>query len=494
MFKIPATLPIAALALLVTLTGCTPEAATPAPESDSETTIRELETDATPDWTIDASVVGKPVAADGVILAYTKASSGSLQIAAWDSTTGEALWADTAVTGAVTPGVQVSANIVEDGDKNLAVYLRPGNEEGWQDLVLADLATGAPVALTGNRVWATSRPRACADDRDICFTGYQDGAVDDGIMNYRFAASGGDITRDGDIVLPASARLLGNRVYATNARAPGGTELLGASAGGRTLWERTYADVFGDGASSDGGWGWADAHDAKVMVGVGYVVDADERADGSSTSDATQRRVVGLDPETGETRWSIDGADFCDLSVREEERVDGKYTLCVYNAGTTTVAEKADGTGYESIRTDFDVDLIGVDDFTGDVNWTLPLGGDRFNGDNTRTTFASSSAEQVMLIDGESVVVNIVTGDRITSSPESSYACSAEREPLLAPSPGETETSRFSAGSDYEGCDASGTVTDGFSVGAVRMIGVDAGNGTVVVTAPGNLLGFSLDD
>jgi hypothetical protein len=494
MFRGPITLPIAALALLVTLTGCTPEAAGPAPESAAEATTRELETVAAPDWSIDASVVGQPAAADGVVLAYTKASSGSLQIQAWDSTTGDQLWADTAVTGAVTPGVLVTARIVEDGDKNFAVYLRPGNEEGWQDLVLADLATGTEVALTDNRVWATSRPSPCADGTDVCFTGYKESAYGAGSVSYRFATSGGDITQDGDIVLPASARLLGNRVYATNVRTPVGTEVLGASAGGKTLWERAYMDVFGDGASSDGGWAWDDADDAELMVGVGYVIDQAARAGDSFTSDATQRRVVALDPRTGETVWSIAGADFCDRSVSDEERVDGKRTLCVYNAGSTTSTKKADGTGYDSVSTDFDVDLIGVDEATGDIDWTVPLGGDRFNGDNTDSTFASFTADQVMLIAGESVVVNLNTGDHTQSSKDSQYACSTARDPLMAAYPGTSEATTFTAGSDYQGCDSGGTITDTFSIGSVRMVGVDAGNGMTVVAAPGKLLGFPLED
>jgi hypothetical protein len=332
MSRLTSALPITALALLLTLTGCTADAAAPTggntqtAESETDATVRELETEAIPAWTVDASVVGQPAAADGVVLAYTKASSGALQIVAWDSATGEQLWADTAVTGAVTPGVMVTARIVEDGDTHHAVYLRPGDEEGWQDIVLADLATGTPIALPDNRVWATSRPATCADGEDVCFTGYKQSAYDAGSVSYRFAASGGEISQDGDIVLPASARLLGNRVYSTNSRAPGGTELLGASAGGQTLWERTYEDVFGVGASSDGGWAWDDEDPAELMLGAGYVIDAAARQTDSFTTDATQRRVVALDPQTGETVWSIDGADFCDNGVREDELVEDTRT------------------------------------------------------------------------------------------------------------------------------------------------------------------------
>jgi hypothetical protein len=497
MFTVRSALPITALALLVGLTGCTPTA-TPAPaaKNDTDATVTELGTVATPDWTVDASLVGEPVAADGVVLAYTRTDSGGLQIEAWDAETGAQLWADTAVTGAVTPGVMVSASIVEAGDTHVAAYLRPGGGDDWQELALADLATGTRIAVTDNQVWASSRPSTCADGADVCFTGYKQSAYDAGSLSYRLAATGGDITPDGDLVVPAAARLLGNRVYATNERVPAGVEMLGASAAGQTLWKRSYEDVFGAGASSDAGWAWADADATEVMVGAGYIYDPAARASDSFTSDATQRRTVGLDPQSGATVWSIDGADFCDLAVSEDDRADGKRTLCLYKAGTTTVIKKADGSGSDSTSVDFDVDLIGVDLATGDIDWTLPLGGDRFNGTNTDSSFASSSADQVMLIDGASEVVNVVTGDHSETSVDSTYACSTPREPLLALFPGMTETAPFTAGSDHSGCDSTGTGTETFSTGAVRMIGVGTGTGTgtAIVAGPGSLLGFALGD
>lgn len=158
------------------------------------------------------------------------------------------------------------------------------------------------------------------------------------------------------------------------------------------------------------------------------------------------------------------------------------------------MTKKADGSGYDSTSTDFDVDLIGVDEATGEIDWTVPLGGDRFNGANTDSSFASFTADQVMLIDGESVVVNVVSGDHATSSKDSTYACSTARDPLMAAYPGQSEATTFTAGSDYQGCDASGTITDTFSTGSVRMIGVDADNGSVVVAAPGKLLGFTVKE
>ena len=99
-----------------------------------------------------------------------------------------------------------------------------------------------------------------------------------------------------------------------------------------------------------------------------------------------------------------------------------------------------------------------------------------------------------MLIDGKSVVVNVVTGDHATSSKDSTYACSTARDPLMAAYPGKTEPTTFAAGSDYQGCDAAGTITDAFSTGSVRMVGVDADNGSVVVAAPGKLLGFTVEE
>ena len=495
MFRATSTLPIAALVLLVALTGCTPGTSL-IPESDADVTARELDEVATPDWSVDASVVGDPAAADGVVLAYSRDAAGALQIGAWDATTGDPLWSDTAVTGAVTVGVQASATIISDGDKHYAAYLRPGDDRDWQDLVLADLTTGTVVPLTDNRVWATSRPSACADETDICFTGWKQTAYDAGRLNYRFSTAGGEIAPDTDLVLPDSARLLGNRVYSTDSRPPEGTEMLGSSADGEILWERPYQDVFGAGTSSDGGWAWVEETTTGLLIGSGGAFEASRAEATEFTTDATQRSVVALDPETGATVWSIDGADFCDLYVDAEARADGKRTLCVFNSGTTSVVKKSDGSGYDSASTDFDVDLVGVDVATGEIDWTLPLGGDDYNGtsEDKKVTFASSSADRVILIDGESTIVNVITGDRTQPSAEAVYACNVKREPLVVLYPGLGETRPFPGGFDLQGCDEAGELSDTFSIGAVRMVGVDAGGGHLIVASPGALLGFTVED
>jgi hypothetical protein len=491
MFTVRSTLPFAAVALLVGLAGCTPAAA-PA-ENDTEAAVTEFDTEATPAWTVEAALVGEPVAADGVVLAYTKTESGGLQIDAWDAKTGAPLWSDAAVTGAVTPGVMVSARIVENGDSHVAAYLRDGGADGWQELVLAHLTTGTEIAVADNLVFTSNRPATCADGKDVCFTGYKQSDYDAGSLSYRVPASGGAIAPDGDLVVPSASRLLGERVYATNVRAPNGTQMLGASAAGHTLWERSYEDVFGAGASSDAGWVWQDADATELLVGAGYFYDAAARASDSFTSDPTKRRTVALDPQSGETVWSIDGADFCDTSVSEDNRAEGKRTLCLYKAGTVSATKKADGTGYDTTSADFDVDLIGVDIATGDIDWTLPLGGDRFNGTNTDSSFTSSSAEQLMLMDGGSEVVNVITGEHSESSPDSTYACSTPRDPLTALFPGGSETAPYNAGSDYSGCDSTGTVTETFSTGSVRMVGVETGAGITVLAAAGSLQGFPVE-
>ncbi|ASD20716.1 hypothetical protein B7495_00130 [Cryobacterium sp. LW097] len=495
MFRATSTLPIAALVLLVALTGCTPGTSL-IPESAADIAARELDEVATPDWSVDASLVGDPAAADGVVLAYAKASSGSLQVVAWDATTGEQLWADSAVTGAATVGVQASATIISDGDQHYAAYLRPGDDKDWQDLVLADLGTGTPVPLTDNRVWATSRPSSCADGTDICFTGWKQTDYDAGSLSYRFTTAGGEITPDTDVVLPDSARLIGNRVYSTNSRPPEGTEMLGSSADGEFLWERPYQDVFGEGTSSDGGWFWTKEKTTGLLIGAGGLFDA-SRADATEyTDDATQQRVVALDPESGESVWSLDGAEFCDYYVREEARADGKRTFCVINSGTTSVVKKADGSGFDVTHTDFDVDLVGVDVATGEIDWTLPLGGDDYNGtgDEKESTFASFSADSVRLIDGESTIVNLITGEHSDASEEAVYACSIQREPLIAMYPGTGESTSFGGGDDHQACEATGELSDTFSIGSVRMVGVDAGAGRLIVASPGALLGFTVED
>ncbi|WP_104126264.1 hypothetical protein [Cryobacterium sp. Y57] len=490
------TATLIALVVIAALSGCS--ASAPSPEPTATAAQPDFVTPVEPAWTADVDLVGQPIYQDGFVASYVAAPDGALNVVAWNAETGAEIWRDVAAVGSATQGVVVSLAGLESGDKSFVTYLSApiGDDDGWRELVIAEIATGIPTAISNDLVWATRRPSPCADEIAVCFTGFIAEPYNEDRANFRLDPKVGTIVADTDVVIPANARMLNDRLFSTGDRAPDGAEQLGSSANGSTTWLRPYSDIFAEGYSSDAGWSWDLSGTDAAVVGIASYFDTARLATGAGVIDKTQTAAVGLDPATGVTLWKLEGATICAASTIAPELLDDITPLCRYNSGTTTITLGADGLNLESTRTDFDIDLLGVDPISGEVQWTVPLGSASTELAETDVLFETRSAVRPVDVLGTVSLVNALTGE-VTDLPSGAiFACLDYRDGFQAPQNGTGEILAYSAGRDVFACSSDQTPTGGtaFSAAAVRMGGVEAGENSYVIGGASGLALYTLTD
>lgn len=486
----------ASLGLVLLLAGCVPPEADP----DAEETGPQIDlaTMVDPTWSLEGLPIGSVAVGDGYGATYMESNAGDLAIAVFNAETGAPVWQDSASPGAVTPGIQITANLVEFEGASYVTYLKPRGESQWQELVVANIATGEKMRLANpsypadelTRVWANSRPTECADGKDVCFLGYLRETEDQ--TAFRAVLGNAVVVPDPDLTLSASSRMLGDRVYSTNSRPPAGTELLGYGAGGATVWEKPYTEVFGAGYSSDAGWAWYDGGEGDVIMGYG--------SDFAAPSDAYPKTFsmlgnsfVGLDRATGETVWTVpEFYPSCAATSGSFSYDDEIIAGCRIIAGEQVVADAAS----EAVMTGLEMEIVGVNVTTGEIEWTIAGAGDTSNYFAASGAFAGSGKIRAMLLDGEVALVDLADG---TSSPlpdDAQMACSYDRGDFTtaAITAGEAKDQPFSSGERQVPCGADRALSEGqqFSVGALELSAVDAENGFGIISGPNGLYGYAL--
>lgn len=448
-------------ALTVVLTSCTAPA--PAVSRSPEPAVRQL-------WIADVDLIGWPTVADDSVASYVRDNNG-LAVAAWDLATGDELWRRRAAVGGEAPGVMIDLDQVRLGTTGYVAYLTPTAMPDVQAIEVADIRTGRPLALDHREVWSTSRPQACDEGSAFCLTGY---LGDDEVERaLRIDPSTRRVTRDRETGLPDHARFLGERVFATNDRAPDGVEQLGFAQDGKVLWRRPYQDVFGPGATSDAGWDWADGDAREVLIGSGHPEDGhwdvfDET--GEASSDATEVRTVGLERATGRTLWELDGVETCPF-VDLNDVGDNPVVLCRIRAGSQHW--KRTPTGIDYFRRGYDVDVIGVDPVSGAELWAAPIGGEEFDHEPGGLSFVSSEKVAVIRLNRAAVRLDNRTGTFTPVGPEDVLACSEGRPEFVLERDGRRD--RWAIGDAMSPCDRDLRKLSQWSVDVVRTVGVEAG-------------------
>ena len=480
---------VLALSALIALAGCT--------RSDVAATV-DLISAVSPIWHVDGNLVGEPTVKNDIVASYVSDRAGELEIAVWNSRTGTLLWRDQAVTGQQTRGIEVSANIVDVGGTLFVPYLRdlPGDENEWQETVVADAVTGVPITLDNSAVWNTDRPSECVDAQEICFAGILTTDNERKVRSYRIDVPNGTVVPETDATIPGNARFLGPRIFSTHGRSPEGTEILGYITGGAVLWQRPYEEVFGSGYSSDGGWSWVHTDETGPLIGSGASYDPRTTDSDEFSYDYTEQRTVALDRETGALAWKIDAASDCIASVIDEEHVKDILPTCRWNSGTVSVSLGADGIDHDPDFDNLDMDLIGVERETGKIVWSLPLGGDESVISRGDSSFYSRMALRPVSITSVVTLVDALTGESTLAPVGGIYACATDRDRFTADFPGDdsAELLRYDDGQDIYPCgvDRKALDVNRFSPGGIRMAGHAAGDGYYVVGGASGLSGFLL--
>ncbi|MCU1407128.1 MAG: hypothetical protein JWQ43_3431, partial [Glaciihabitans sp.] len=170
--------------------------------------------------------------------------------------------------------------------------------------------------------------------------------------------------------------------------------------------------------------------------------------------------------------------------------------VCRFNAGTITSTLQDDGS-YDSEYDGFDVDVIGVDAATGEIEWETALGSDPANAFDTDNFLASYSFNKLVTVEGSVSVINGLTGSLSAAPADGIFACSVER-PLLrveAPAGSTSEARMFNAGFATQPCDIGKTLLSGnaMSPGTISMATADAGNDIWVASGSSTLSGYPLE-
>ncbi|MFB9667141.1 hypothetical protein [Glutamicibacter nicotianae] len=90
---------------------------------------------------------------------------------------------------------------------------------------------------------------------------------------------------------------------------------------------------------------------------------------------ATDSMLVGLDPQTGDGRWLLPGADYSCLGILDLHGVHTGSTLvtCQINSGTAEVNAQDDGTAKLGGIKNFEGNFVGIDVHSGKEKWSFPM-------------------------------------------------------------------------------------------------------------------------
>lgn len=471
---------VLALSVLVALAGCTNQMDAPAkPPSAASDPGPDFTTPVKADWNVDVDLVGAPVAKDGVVVSYVTGAEGGLDIVVWNASTGVELWRDAAMAGNGSSDISVDAHIVQTEGRTVVPYIRDlaGDETGWQDVVVADAVTGAPIALDQPSGWVTQRPGECADGTGVCFSGIPINGQNADNTSFRVDLTAGTVGRDQDVALPTNSRLLGSRVYSTFDRAPDGVEMLGFSARGKAAWEVPYTDVFGENYTSDDGWAWQDRGADGLVVGRGTIWDASIDMSADYSYERADSHIVALDPVDGTTKWDLADVGDCTAAQLRQPFAGEIIPACRVNSGVVHVVVASDGSVADTTDEDVDVDLVGINRATGDIEWSTPVGGDGSLFNWRLAGFASNIATRPINVNGHVQIIDVLTGKGNAAPEKGVFACRKMRATAELPYYSEANQPYY-IGDNVFPCDINTDSLDAsvFSPQALLMGGVDAGD------------------
>lgn len=443
-------------------------------------------------WSLDAPVIGQPVAAGDVALVYV-AQAQELALVGVDAATGEQLWSQPASPGAVITGIAVAPKVVESADgKPLAAYFRPdptGNL--FARLVLADPRTGQDVVASQPMLFS-STPDECPDDQDVCARarpGDQEPAA-----TFRLRLADGSLVPEPDRV-EGLIRGIGPEGISDVRLAE--VEYLARVEDGAVVWQTPIDELFGPGYSTDGGWGWEYYAGEDLFVGFVRQRPPDLPPGSPREFDLSSYVTVAIDASTGERVWRDDASlPYCSYDLplprgldSEDEDVSPVPIRCRY-AGSAVILD-----GEEPVFDNLEVTVEGFDAKTGETTWTLPLGaveGLVFTGG----VGAVAGPEEIVLPapDG-AVIVNLLDGATRDPASDEVLACQSERVTFDYREPyyfGDVAVLERSGGTFTVPCLPDGTPSaEPMSTAAIQGVALDIAD-RLVLAVEGGLVGYQL--
>ena len=276
---------------------------------------------------------------------------------------------------------------------------------------------------------------------------------------------------------------------------------------GEELWRVSETDLFDDARTIP-----AEKRDFRPAGGVvliqGYQAILNNMDDHTFEYDyAASRTLVAVDPETGEVAWRVKGADSLCFAVGDD-RVDPDadvIPVCHATGGSYLY----DNDSEEMIEEENpEVSIAGLDLSDGSLTWEVPHAGDQAILQHARqfdAVFASGPAFAVVdtAEEGDDAVeigvVDLASGDLEPVPEEARLLCEAERPGVELEFQGSVFVSganpialEYPAGWYQFPCSSAGEPAKTWTKSAVRVGGLPAAEGRVVVVTEDGLAGFAL--
>ena len=449
----------------------------------------------TADWEVEMDVLGQPAVADGVALVYTKGAE--LQARAVSLADGSELWSQPIHPGVGAPGIALAPRLTKtDSGANVAVFLQQGEipefnagQTWWTSPVAVDLKTGEEL-WRGEPRLVTSRPSACADGTDVCFTSRDPFTWES--VEHKLDLDTKAFRSGAQHSLPGSFRGIGESgLYSV---VENGRESIARVDGSKTLWTVGIEDLFGPGASTDYGWNFRYSEQLDLYVGQVGWVESEEQGEGLRAGEPTilnlaDSKVAGIRASTGEVLWMENGTDiFCTyrmgLSATTLEDGEGLPVRCDFEGTVDRQSQTYEATAK----------LVGFDPLTGEAVWEsepqeiTSLDDLVVDVSSLGDFVAAKSADGILIID-------TATGDSKAASPKDQFFCSETayyEAPPGSPYAKQLETVEGSnGGSIYFPCGASGDEVEEVTESVLRDVDSVDGN-TVAVTLRGRVAAYTL--
>lgn len=467
--------------------------------SDSAPNVLERTgTAAEPLWELSVDPIAQPAVADGTALVYVKSPKG-VDAMAVSVADGTKLWSMEIHPGIGAPGVELEPALTKSASgANAAVFLQsapaPTNNGGltwWTTPVAVDLKTGQEI-YRGDVQLVTSRPAACEDEKDLCFTSMALGSSQS--VEHRVdLTTGSDLTGRDVNPLTGNFRLVGDGgLYSVVER---GSESLARVSGGKKLWAVDVKAIFGTGATTD--LGWTFEYSKKLDLYVGTVgsnptteTDIGKLFKDGFTVDLTSRVSAGFRASTGEVLWTAHGAEsWCSSSLgKAATQLEEGRSLpvrCEYTQGSL----KLPGGQYENAM----AKLVGYDPLTGKAEWqTEPLAVSDIE-DLLVPTSGRGDTALIGSPEGRKLI-NTESGASRAAAAEDVFLCSNPAKyplPANSPFPASAEGQVGSGGDVAFACDKNGKEAPSLTNGALPDIRTVDG-GMAVLASAGKVAGYKI--
>lgn len=446
---------------------------------------------ATASWELKLEPISQPVILDGVALVYATSSVG-LSAHAISVATGKQLWERLIHPGIAATGVELTPALSKSpAGKNVAVFLQPAPIPApslgyiwWTAPVAVDLQTGKDV-YQGPPALISSRPAACDNSEDMCFTTYDPVSKKSALQHVNL--TDGTVTSGADDApLTGVFRLVGEDLYA---QYNGDSETLARVAGGKVLWSAEVSSMFGPDATTQEGWTFNYSDDLDLYIGsVGYNCDQNndpsKPATDSYTVDLTQSKTVGFSASSGKVLWSADGSEtFCASGLGNSATKlaggNGLPVRCEFSRGAVQLPDRK--------FIDVHASVVGFDPLTGKAKWASKS--IELTGRNSLLVPIYSR--------GDLALVGTARGIRLISTSDGSSRATSEGEVFLCtfngryplPVGGDQDGEFGSGGLIITACLASGEPAAELTIGSLSDVTTSEA-GIVVVALENKVIGL----